>query len=201
MPGPRSGRCLRRVSAAARVGGGHHHRASAGCQLTTTADHRRVSRGPTSRGLRGGGSMSAGADSRVATAYAKVREHLAYLGLSTASEHLAAELERANAERAALVHAISNALSPVLVAVFACARRTGDLRRLTGEPGLACIHAGRAGPRWHQRPASNGVNLRMDEQPKVVHRDRAHAAQAHADRDVRGAGRQSRRGEAPLGPR
>jgi DNA replication protein DnaC len=39
--------------------------------------------------------MSAGLEARVATAYARTREHLAYLGLGTASECLAAELERA----------------------------------------------------------------------------------------------------------
>ena len=47
--------------------------------------------------------MSGATESRVATAYARTREHLAYLGLATASEHLAAELERAGTEKAAPV--------------------------------------------------------------------------------------------------
>jgi len=55
--------------------------------------------------------MSAGADARVATAYARLREHLAYLGLTTASEQLAAELERASAEGAAPVEVLERLLA------------------------------------------------------------------------------------------
>ena len=55
--------------------------------------------------------MSTGTTSRVATAYARTREHLAYLGLTTASERLAAELERATTEAAAPVEVLERLLA------------------------------------------------------------------------------------------
>lgn len=51
--------------------------------------------------------MSRGTESRTAAAYARLREHLAYLGLATASERLAAKLERATTEMAAPVEQAS----------------------------------------------------------------------------------------------
>lgn len=71
--------------------------------------------------------MSRGTESRVATAYARVREHLAYLGLSTASEHLAAELERATAETTAPVEVIERLLAAEVEAT-AARRLSGRLR-------------------------------------------------------------------------
>ena len=70
--------------------------------------------------------MSA-AESRVATAYARTREHLAYLGLSTASERLAAELERATTERAAPVEVLERLLAAEVDAT-AARKLTGRLR-------------------------------------------------------------------------
>jgi DNA replication protein DnaC len=66
-------------------------------------------------------------ESRVATAYARTREHLAYLGLATASEHLAAELERAGAEQAAPVEVLERLLAAEVEATSA-RRLSGRLR-------------------------------------------------------------------------
>lgn len=71
--------------------------------------------------------MSRAAESRTATAYARLREHLAYLGLATASEHLAAELERANAETAAPVEVLERLLAAEVEAT-AARRLSGRLR-------------------------------------------------------------------------
>ncbi len=67
------------------------------------------------------------AESRVATAYARTREHLAYLGLSTASEHLAGELERASTETAAPVEVLERLLAAEVEATSA-RRLSGRLR-------------------------------------------------------------------------
>lgn len=66
-------------------------------------------------------------ESRVATAYARTREHLAYLGLATASEHLAAELERAGTEKAAPVEVLERLLAAEVEATSA-RRLSGRLR-------------------------------------------------------------------------
>ncbi len=71
--------------------------------------------------------MSAASTSRVATAYARTREHLAYLGLSTASEHLAAELERASTETSAPVEVLERLLAAEVEAT-AGRRLSGRLR-------------------------------------------------------------------------
>lgn len=71
--------------------------------------------------------MSSATESRVATAYARTREHLAYLGLSTASEHLAAELERASTETAAPVEVLERLLAAEVEATSA-RRLSGRLR-------------------------------------------------------------------------
>ena len=71
--------------------------------------------------------MSRGAESRVATAYARTREHLAYLGLTTASERLAAELERASTETAAPVEVLERLLAAEVEAT-AARRLSGRLR-------------------------------------------------------------------------
>jgi hypothetical protein len=68
--------------------------------------------------------MSRAAESRTATAYARLREHLAYLGLSTTSERLAAELERATSETAAPVEVLERLLAAEVEATSA--------RRLSG---------------------------------------------------------------------
>ena len=67
------------------------------------------------------------AESRQATAYARLREHLAYLGLSTTSERLAAELERAGAETAAPVEVLERLLAAEVDAT-AARKLTGRLR-------------------------------------------------------------------------
>jgi DNA replication protein DnaC len=66
-------------------------------------------------------------ESRIATAYARTREHLAYLGLATASEHLAAELERASTETAAPVEVLERLLAAEVEATSA-RRLSGRLR-------------------------------------------------------------------------
>ena len=66
-------------------------------------------------------------ESRVATAYARTREHLAYLGLPAASEHLAAELERAKEERSAPVEVLERLLAAEVGATVA-RRLSGRLR-------------------------------------------------------------------------
>jgi DNA replication protein DnaC len=71
--------------------------------------------------------MSTGAESRTATAYARLREHLAYLGLATASEHVAAELEQANTETAAPVEVLERLLAAEVEAT-AARRLSGRLR-------------------------------------------------------------------------
>jgi hypothetical protein len=71
--------------------------------------------------------MSRAADSRAATAYARTREHLAYLGLTTASERLAAELERAKAETSAPVEVMERLLGAEVEAT-AARRLAGRLR-------------------------------------------------------------------------
>ncbi len=71
--------------------------------------------------------MSTGSDARVATAYARVREHLAYLGLSMASERLAAELERGKDEAVAPVEVLERLLAAEVEAT-AARRLSGRLR-------------------------------------------------------------------------
>ncbi len=71
--------------------------------------------------------MSRGTESRTATAYARLREHLAYLGLATASERLAAELERASTETAAPVEVLERLLAAEVEAT-AARRLSGRLR-------------------------------------------------------------------------
>lgn len=71
--------------------------------------------------------MSSATESRVATAYARTREHLAYLGLATASEHLALELERASTESAAPVEVLERLLAAEVEATSA-RRLSGRLR-------------------------------------------------------------------------
>jgi DNA replication protein DnaC len=71
--------------------------------------------------------MSAGSASRMATAYARTREHLAYLGLATASERLAAELERASTETVAPVEVLERLLAAEVEAT-AARRLSGRLR-------------------------------------------------------------------------
>ena len=71
--------------------------------------------------------MSAGSESRVATAYARIREHLAYLGLSTASERLAGELERGKDEAIAPVEVLERLLAAEVEATSA-RRLSGRLR-------------------------------------------------------------------------
>ena len=71
--------------------------------------------------------MSAGSEARVATAYARLREHLAYLGLTTASEQLAAELERAKTEQAAPVEVLERLLAAETSAT-AARKLSGRLR-------------------------------------------------------------------------
>lgn len=71
--------------------------------------------------------MSGAAESRVATAYARTREHLAYLGLATASECLALELERATTEKAAPVEVLERLLAAEVEATSA-RRLSGRLR-------------------------------------------------------------------------
>ncbi len=71
--------------------------------------------------------MSRASKSRTATAYARLREHLAYLGLTTASEQLAAELERASTETAAPVEVMERLLATEVEAT-AARRLAGRLR-------------------------------------------------------------------------
>ena len=71
--------------------------------------------------------MSRANESRTATAYARLREHLAYLGLATASERLAAELERATTETAAPVEVLERLLAAEVEAT-AARRLSGRLR-------------------------------------------------------------------------
>jgi DNA replication protein DnaC len=71
--------------------------------------------------------VSAAADSRVATAYSLVREHLAYLGLATVSERLAPELERASAEASAPVEVLERLLAAE-VGATAARKLAGRLR-------------------------------------------------------------------------
>ncbi|MCC6174766.1 MAG: hypothetical protein IT305_05630 [Chloroflexi bacterium] len=55
--------------------------------------------------------MSRAGQSRLDTSYARLREHLAYLGLATAAEQLAPELERARGESAAPVEVLERLLA------------------------------------------------------------------------------------------
>jgi DNA replication protein DnaC len=71
--------------------------------------------------------MSRATESRTSTAYARLREHLAYLGLATASERLAAELERATTETAAPVEVLERLLAAEVEAT-AARRLSGRLR-------------------------------------------------------------------------
>ena len=71
--------------------------------------------------------MTRAARSRLATAYARTREHLAYLGLATISERLADELERAKAEGSAPVECIERLLAAEVEAT-AARRLAGRLR-------------------------------------------------------------------------
>jgi DNA replication protein DnaC len=68
-----------------------------------------------------------GAGARVAPAYARAREHLAYLGLTTASERLAPELERGTAEQAAPIEVLERLLAAEVEAT-AARRLAGRLR-------------------------------------------------------------------------
>jgi len=80
--------------------------------------------------------MSRAAESRTATVYARVREHLACLGLATASEHLAAELERARDEAVTPVEVLERLLATEAEATSA--------RRLSGRLRFALRRAGKA---------------------------------------------------------
>lgn len=55
--------------------------------------------------------MSRGSKTRIDSAYQLVREHLAYLGLTTASEQLAAVLDRANTEQLSVVEALEQLMA------------------------------------------------------------------------------------------
>ncbi len=68
-----------------------------------------------------------GATARTSTAYARLREHLAYLGLSTLAERLGPELERANTEKAAPVEVLERLLGAEVEAT-AARRLSGRLR-------------------------------------------------------------------------
>ena len=71
--------------------------------------------------------MSRASEARTATAYARLREHLADLGLTTASERLAAELERAKEEASAPVEVMERLLGAEVEAT-AARRLAGRLR-------------------------------------------------------------------------
>ncbi len=71
--------------------------------------------------------MSRATESRTATAYARLREHLAYLGLATVSARLAGELERATNETAAPVEVLERLLG-FEVEATAARRLSGRLR-------------------------------------------------------------------------
>ncbi len=71
--------------------------------------------------------MSRATDSRLATSYGRLREHLAYLGLATAAEQLAPELERARDESAAPVEVLERLLAAE-VSATAARRLAGRLR-------------------------------------------------------------------------
>lgn len=71
--------------------------------------------------------MSRASKARTATAYGRLREHLAYLGLTTASEQLAAELERASTETIAPVEVMERLLAAEVEAT-AARRLAGRLR-------------------------------------------------------------------------
>ncbi len=116
--------------------------------------------------------MSATA-SRVATAYARTREHLAYLGLPTASEHLAAELERAKAEASAPVEVLERLLAVEVEATVA--------RRLSGRLRFA-----------HYPLTKRLVDFELDFQPSI---DRAVIAELSTLRFV-----EERRNALFLGP-
>jgi DNA replication protein DnaC len=116
--------------------------------------------------------MSATA-SRVATAYARTREHLAYLGLLTASEHLAAELERAKAEASAPVEVLERLLAVEVEATVA--------RRLSGRLRFA-----------HYPLTKRLVDFELDFQPSI---DRAVIAELSTLRFV-----EERRNALFLGP-
>jgi DNA replication protein DnaC len=62
-----------------------------------------------------------------ATSYQRLREHLAYLGLSTAAEHLSAELDRALAEQRSATQVLE-ALLELEVAETKARRQRGRLR-------------------------------------------------------------------------
>jgi hypothetical protein len=68
--------------------------------------------------------MSTATTARIDTAYQRLREHLAYLGLATASEELALDLERATSLKLSAVEVLED-----LLAKEAEATRT---RRLAG---------------------------------------------------------------------
>jgi DNA replication protein DnaC len=55
--------------------------------------------------------VSRGAQARIDSAYQLVREHLAYLGLTTASEHLAVVLDRATEEKLSVVEVLESLLA------------------------------------------------------------------------------------------
>src|SRR5690606_25146623 len=110
-----------------RRGSGDRRGGPAGrCAAAAAPGRGRDGRGAAARGLRGARPMS-GAASRVATAYARTREHLAFLGLPTASERLAAELERATTERSAPVEVLERLLAAEVEAT-AARRLAGRLR-------------------------------------------------------------------------
>ena len=92
--------------------------------------------------------MSTTIESRVATAYARTREHLAYLGLTTASEHLASELERARDERSAPVEVLDRLLAAEVGATVA--------RRLSGRLRFA-----------HYPLAKHLADFELDFQPSI----------------------------------
>jgi hypothetical protein len=55
--------------------------------------------------------VSTATKARVDTAYQRLREHLAYLGLSTAAEELAPALDRANKQKLSAVEVLEDLLA------------------------------------------------------------------------------------------
>ena len=130
-PGPRSGRswcpCRAASSPGPRVSRPCRPRGRSRQPPGRAHARRRDRRGPAPGRLRRARPMSRATESRVATAYARTREHLAYLGLPTASERLAAELERATAEASAPVEVLERLLAAEVEAT-AARRLSGRLR-------------------------------------------------------------------------
>lgn len=71
--------------------------------------------------------MTTATKARIDTAYQRLREHLAYLGLTTASEELAPTLDRASAEKLSAVEVLEDLLAKEAEATRA-RRLSGRLR-------------------------------------------------------------------------